>query len=80
MTVFNYPVYINISLVFNICRLLAEKYKHDRDYRAQLERSAHGLNDPMELSELNMEVEKSMVALRQKHTNDEDEAWTKFRR
>ena len=58
---------------FNIYRLMAEKAMHDRDYRAQLERSAYGHDKPKELSELNAGIEKGMAVLRQKHMNDEEE-------
>ena len=65
---------------FNICRIMAEKAMHNQDYRAQLERSAYGRDNPTELSELNVEIEKSMAVLRQKHIDDEAKAWRKFRR
>lgn len=57
---------------------MAEKAMHDRDYRAQLERSAYGHDKPTHLSELNAGIEKGMAALRQKHINDEKEAWANF--
>lgn len=63
---------------FNICRLMAEKAMHNQDYTAQLERSAYGRDNPAGLSELNVEIEKSMAVLRQKYI--EAEAWRKFRR
>lgn len=59
---------------FNVCQLMAEKAKHDQDYRAQLERSAYGHDKPKELFELNVETEEGMAALRQKYINDENDA------
>ena len=59
---------------------MAEKAMHDRDYSAQLERSAYGHDQPKELSELNAGIEESMAVLRRKHLNDKVEAWEEFRR
>ena len=47
---------------FNICWLVAEKAMHDRDYRAQLVRSAHDYDKTIEVSELHVEIREGMAA------------------
>lgn len=43
---------------FDVCRLMAEKAMHDRDYRAQLERLAYGHIKATELSAKRGDQEK----------------------
>ena len=52
---------------YNMCRLMADQAMQNRDYKAQLERSAYSQDKPEELSELNVWIEKDMAALRHKH-------------
>ena len=54
---------------------MADKAMYDLDYKAQLERSACGHNQPIELAKLNMEIEKSMVVFRMRHIRDKIVAW-----
>ena len=54
---------------------MADKATYDLDYKAQLERSACGHNQPIELAELNTEIEKSMVVFRMRHIRDKIVAW-----